>query len=273
MGALFGSLTALSIGVADLFGRRVVIRRGAIVAATILQAVGVVASVGFLVAFGGEPIAVDLVVGLVSGVGMGLGLYGYFSGLRVSSSAVVAPVVATLSSVIPFTYALARGATASTLALAGAVVAISGLVLVSTRQAPAANVVVGLRWSVLSGLGYGTGLSVIIEAGEDSGVWPALMQRTAAFGFMLAVLWKAGGGFPLVGVRLAGITAGTVGALSTVFYLLAVQADPTPAVVTASMFPAVTVVVGRFVYGDTVSRRQVVGLLVVLLGVTAVVAG
>ena len=266
MGALFGSLTALSIGLADLFGRRVVVRRGAVVAATVLQAVGVVATVLLLVVLGGEPIGADLAVGLVSGVGMGIGLWGYLSGLGVSSSAVVAPIVAAMSAVIPFTYALARGAAASALAVVGAVVAIGGLVLVSTRQTAASNVAAGVRWSVLSGLGYGTGLSVIIEAGEDSGVWPALMQRCGALAVMIVVVVRARGGLPLV-------TAGTFGALSTITYLLGVQADVTPAVVTASMFPVVTVVVGRFVFGDEVTRRQVVGLLIVLAGVTAVVAG
>lgn len=273
MGALFGSLTALCIGIADLFGRRVVVRRGAVVAATILQAVGVVASLGFLVILGGDPIGRDLVVGLISGAGLGLGLWGYLSGLGVSSSAVVAPIVATMSAVIPFVYALARGASASGFAIVGAVVAIGGLVLVSTRQSAAANVAAGVRWSLLSGVGYGMGLSAIIEATEDSGVWPAVMQRTAALAFMLVVVWRTRGGLPLVGVRLAGIASGTIGALSTVTYLIAVQADATPGVVTASMFPAVTVVVGRFVYGDAVSRRQVAGLIVVLVGVTAVVAG
>lgn len=273
MGALFGLLTALSIGIADLFGRRVVVRRGAVVAATMLQAVGFVASCLLLVLLGGDPIGEDMIVGVVSGVGFGVGLWGYLSGLGVSSSAVVAPIVAAMSAVIPFAYTLARGATASALAIGGAIVAIAGLVLVSTRQAPAANVREGVRWSIISGLGYGVGLSVIIEATEDSGVWPAVMQRFGALAFMIVIALKAGQGLPVSGVRIAGITSGTIGALSTVFYLLAVQADPTPAVVTASMFPAVTVVVGRFVYGDIVSRRQVVGLGVVLVGVVAVVAG
>lgn len=272
MGALFGLLTALSIGIADLFGRRVVVRRGAVVAATMLQLVGVVATFAMLIVLGGEPIGADMVVGLASGVGFGIGLWGYLSGLGVSSSAVVAPIVAALSAVIPFTYTLVRGGSASALAIGGAVVAIGGLVLVSTRQAPAANVAQGVRWSVVSGLGYGFGLSVIIEATEASGVWPAAMQRLGALSVMVVIALRAGQGLPVSGVRIAGITAGTVGALSTVFYLLAVQADPTPAVVTASMFPAVTVVVGRFVYGDVVSSRQVVGLGVVLVGVIAVVA-
>ena len=76
----------------------------------------------------------------------------------------------------------------------------------------------------------------------------------------------------MLGVRLVGIIAGAFAALSTIWYLLGVQADTTPAVVTASMFPAVTVVIGRFVFGDEVGRRQLAGLVVVLAGVTAVVA-
>ena len=76
-----------------------------------------------------------------------------------------------------------------------------------------------------------------------------------------------------VGVRLAGVASGVFAATSTVFYLLGVQADATPAVVTASMFPAVTVVVGRFVYHDDVVARQVGGIGLVVLGVIGVAVG
>ena len=116
------------------------------------------------------------------------------------------------------------------------------------------------------------GLSVVIEATEASGAWPAVGQRAAAMLIMVLVVARSQRQVPLVGVRMLGIAAGVVAAMSTVFYLLGVQADPTPAVVTASMFPAVTVAVGRLVFGDSVSRAQVIGLGVVLIGVTAVVA-
>jgi len=52
----------------------------------------------------------DALIGLFSGLGLGLGLLWYFTGLTHSSSAVVAPLVATLSAVIPFLYAVVRGA-------------------------------------------------------------------------------------------------------------------------------------------------------------------
>ncbi len=67
----------------------------------------------------------------------------------------------------------------------------------------------------------------------------------------------------------AGIAAGVFAAASTIFYLLGVQADATPAVVTASMFPAVTVIVGRLAYRDSVSGMQLVGIVVALAGIVA----
>lgn len=272
MGALFGALAALSIGMSDLFGRHVVNRRGPIVASVVIQAVGVVASLLMLLVVTSEFVGIDLVIGFASGLGLGLGLWGYLSGLGVSSAAVVSPIVATMSAIIPFCYALARGADASGWAIAGALVALGGLVLISSSGGRVANVAAGVRWSLVSGLGYGFGLSIVIEATEASGVWPAVTQRVGALALMVVVAFRMKGGLPLLGVRLTGIAAGVFAATSTVWYLLGVQADATPAVVTASMFPAVTVLVGRFVYHDTVTRLQVLGLLVVLVGVTGVVA-
>jgi drug/metabolite transporter (DMT)-like permease len=272
MGALFGALTALCIGASDLFGRRVVAARGALATAMAMQAVATVASAVMLLAVSSRFDARDFLIGLISGIGLGVGLGCYFGGLARSTATVVSPIVATLSAVIPLAYAILRGADASTWALGGAAVAIIGLVLITVGGGQVAHVAAGVRWSVISGLGYGVGLSIVIEVSEASGAWPAVAQRLAAFVLMLAIAVRSTGGVPtLGGARIVVLVAGTFAALSTVFYLLGVQADPTPAVVTASMFPAVTVAVGRTFYGDPVSRVQLLGLLVVLLGVGGVV--
>ena len=153
-----------------------------------------------------------------------------------------------------------------------AVVALAGLILVSFGGGPIANIAAGVRWSVISGFGYGFGLSIIMEASESSGAWPAVTQRVAALGLMVMVASRTGTGFALLGVRAAGIAAGIFAAASTIFYLLGVQADATPAVVTASMFPAVTVIVGRLAYRDSVSGVPLIGIVVALAGIAGVVA-
>ncbi|MEO6651307.1 MAG: EamA family transporter [Ilumatobacteraceae bacterium] len=272
MGAVFGALSAVSIGLTDLFGRHVVNRRGSLVAAMIIQAVATVASGGALLVIASQFGVRDLLIGGVSGVGLGIGLACYLTGLQHSSSAVVAPVVATMSAVIPFAYAVTRGSAASPWSFIGAAVAIGGLLLITAGGGPVRDVQAGLRWAVASGLGYGFGLSVAIEASAESGAWPAVAQRAVAFVLMAVLVGRAHGAVPIVGVRAFGIAAGVFAAASTVFFLLGVQADATPAVVTASMFPAATVTIGALVFGDRVNRTQVAGVGVVLVGVAAVVA-
>ena len=272
MGAFFGALSAISIGLADLFGRQVVNRRGAVVATMIIQAVATVTSLALLVVVASRFSVTDVVIGAISGLGLGVGLACYLGGLVRSTAAVVSPIVATMSSVIPFAYAVARGAAVSAWSFAGAAVAVAGLVLITAGSGAIRDVAVGLRWALASGLGYGFGLSVVIDASDESGAWPAVAQRAAAFSLMALFVVRSHGRIPIVGVRALGVAAGVAAAGSTIFYLLGVQADATPAVVTASMFPAVTVTVGALMFGDRVTRWQVVGVGVVLVGVAAVVA-
>ena len=78
---------------------------------------------------------------------------------------------------------------------------------------------------------------------------------------------------PPRGIRWPPLFSGIFGGLASTLYLFGLQADALPAAVTGAMFPAVSVVVGRFVFGDAVRVPQVVGLILVLAGVTGVVIG
>jgi drug/metabolite transporter (DMT)-like permease len=270
----FGLLTSLSIGLADLFGRRVVNARGPIAAGAALQFIAIFTSLAALLIVNSTFDVGDFAIGLASGLGLGVGLFAYFSGLRKSSSAVVAPLVATMSAVIPFGYAVARGADPTLIALLGAVVAVGGLVLITMGGGRVEHMRDGIRWGMISGLGYGFGLSVVIEASESSGSWPAVAQRVSALALMLAFARTSSVAVvPSAGLRGAALIAGVFAGGSTIFYLLGVQANATSAVVTASLFPAVSVVVGRFVYDDVVAPRQVAGIGVVLAGVILVATG
>jgi len=271
VGIIYGALTSLSIGLADLFGRRVVNTKGPIVAGAAMQFVAIITSVLAVVLVPGRFIVGDVVIGLASGLGIGIGLWGYFSGLERSSSAVVAPLVATMSAVVPYTYAVVRGASPALLAVLGAVVALVGLIVITLGAGRTESMAAGLRWGLVSGSGYGFGLSIVIETDEASGAWPSVGQRIAAFGLMILLARRARlHPIPPPGLRVTAVAAGVMAGLSTIFFLFGVQADATSAVVTASLFPAVSVVVGRFVYSDDVSQRQIVGIAIVLLGVIGV---
>lgn len=271
MGIIYGALTSLSIGLSDLFGRRVVNARGPIVAGAAMQFVAIITSLVAVALVSSRFVVGDVIIGLASGVGIGVGLWGYFSGLERSTSAVVAPVVATMSAVIPYAYAVARGATPALLAVVGAAVALAGLIIITLGGGRTESMAAGLRWGVVSGSGYGFGLSIVIEATDASGAWPSVGQRIAAFALMIALASRMRlDPRPPLGLRVAAVVAGVMAGLSTIFFLFGVQADATSAVVTASLFPAVSVVVGRLVYGDDVVPRQILGIAIVLLGVIGV---
>jgi drug/metabolite transporter (DMT)-like permease len=268
---LFGLLTSLSIGTSDLFGRRLANARGPIVTGVLLQSVALATSLVAVVVVASRFSGSDLAIGIASGFGTGFGLAAYFAGVSRSSSAIVAPIVATLSSVVPYTYALLRGAAPTALGIVGALVAIAGVGVITVGRVRAASLATGVRWGVVSGLGFGVGLSVVIDASDEGGAWPAVGQRLAAVVLMLAVA-RATRTVVRVPRRLVatGVVSGVFAGLSTVFFLLGVEVEPTSTVVAGSVFPAFIVLVGRFVYGDEVLPRQVVGIGVVLVGVVLV---
>ncbi len=78
MGAFLGLLSALSIGFADLFARRVLREASPFVTSFMISVFAALTSIGAVVAFGSSMRAADFVVGIVSGVGMGVGIAAYY---------------------------------------------------------------------------------------------------------------------------------------------------------------------------------------------------
>ncbi len=256
----------------DLFGRRVIGKSSVITTAVTMQFVAIFGSLIPLLVIAGEPRADDLIRGGLSGLGLGVGLACYYGGITRSSSTVVSPLVATMSAVVPFTYTVITGGPAPVLAIAGATVAVGGLILITIGGRAATAVWTGLAWGLVSGSGYGFGLTVVIDTASESGSWPAVTQRIGAFALMLAI--ASASRTPKVpprGARLSGLMAGGFAAFSTIFFLAGVQADPGPVVITAAMFPAGSVAVGKLFYSDPVSRSQAVGIAAVLIGTAGVV--
>lgn len=274
MGAVFGILAALGIGLSDLFGRRVVHATHALTATAVVQAVAVVTSVATVGLVDSSPITRDLIIGLASGLGFGGGLSLYFGGLNRSSSTVIAPLVATLSAIIPFTYSAVVGETPGALAIGGAIIAFAGLGLITVGGGEAARVTQGLLWGSMSGLCYGFGLTVIIEVSDASGAWPVVTQRIAALAVVVAAATVVKVSVvPPRPLRRTAALSGVFAGLSSLAYLYGVRIDAPVAVVAGSTFPAFSVAVGWLAFGDEVSRLQLVGIAAVLGGVAAVVTG
>ena len=276
MGALFGLLASTAIGVSDLSGRRVVKHCHVLTAMVVVQASALAFSLAVAPLFGVTFAGGDLLRGLVSGLGLGTGLACYYTSLGRAGAAVAAPVVATLAAVIPFAYTTLRGHDPPLLAVVGAAVAFGGLGLVTAggaRDARGAQVRAGTAWALVSGLGYGVGLSVLVDLSDSSGLWPAAGQRLSALVLMLAMAAMRGLP-PLPPRKVMGFAAltGLASASVTLFYIIGVWFDPPATVVGASMFPVMSVIVGRLAYQDPINARQGAGIAAAVAGVSAVVA-
>lgn len=149
-----------------------------------------------------------------------------------------------------------------------------GLAIIAAGVVELARLRAGVLWGVLSGVSYGIGISVLVEASATAGAWPAVAQRVCGSVVLGCVALAAKVAiWPPQGQQINGLLAGSLAGLTSVFLLIGLRVDAPPAVVTQSMFPVVSVVVGFVYFGDRVVGRQVVGLGLVLLGIAAVVGG
>lgn len=273
MGALFGLLTSACIGTSDLFGRRVVTRCHVLSAMVVFQGAAALMSLGILLFIPGTFAGDDFMRGLASGFGLGAGLALYYTSLDRAGSAIAAPVVATLSAVIPFAYTTLRGHDPPLIGIIGAAVAFGGLGLVTAGGTRGRHVATGTVWATLSGLGYGVGLSVLVDLSESSGAWPGFGQRLTSVGLMAAVVAIRGlPALPPPEVMGFALLTGVASAGATIFYIVGIWFDPPATVVGASMFPVMSVIVGRIAYQDSLNTRQGIGVVAAVAGVIAVVA-
>ncbi len=273
MGALFGLLTSGAIGVSDLFGRRVVMRCHVLSAMVIFQGTAAVVALALVPFVPGSFASDDFVRGLVSGLGLGTGLACYYTSLDRAGSAVAAPIVATLSAVIPFAYTTLRGHDLTLVAIIGAAVAFGGLALVTAGGTRGANVLAGTAWALVSGISYGVGLGVLVDLSETSGAWPGFGQRLTSVAAMAAlVVVRRVPMLPPFDVMGFAMLTGVASASATIFYIVGIWFDAPATVVGASMFPVMSVIVGRVSYHDSINMRQAIGIAAAVIGVTAVVA-
>ena len=274
MGALFGVLSSLSVGVSEMFGRRGAKVTGVLAVCVVSQGVAAVAAFAMLLWLPSQPTWPDLGRGAVSGAGFGIGMVAYLGGLMRSSATVIAPMVATMTVVIPFGVAVAGGAEMTGLAALGVGVALVGLLFITAGGRVGSGTLAGLLWGATSGFGYGVGLAALIGTSSAGGSWPAVVQRlVACLLTVVAALVVHSPVVPRGAVRWTALWSGVFGGLASVLYLLGIQADVLPAAVTGAMFPAISVAIGRLVFGDSVRSVQLLGLGLVLAGVAGVVAG
>lgn len=295
MAVLLGLFVALTYGAGDFFGG-VAAKRAAtaqvVVGAFALALVGLVVATAGWAVFGDlpRPAGRDLAIGLGAGVAGPIGVGCLYRGLSLGRMSVVAPITAVVAAVVPFTWGLVEGERPGGLAIAGAVVAMAAVVLISAAPAHPDDTapvhvprhpLVGLVPTALaSGLAFGVVYVLLGSATDDAALWPLVTARATAVavgGAALVALAVRAGRPGLEGLRLpraalaTTAAAGILDVTANAAYLAATRTGLLSVVaVLSSLYPAATVVLARLVLGERLHRIQLAGLALAAAGVTAI---
>ena len=198
----------------------------------------------------------------------------YYLGLQQSTATLVAPIVASLSAMLPYLYAVGRGAPSSSLAVAGAAVAVLGLVFVTGGAVSPERLRAGVKFGLLSGLAYAWAAVSFIEAADVEGWWPAVGQRASGLLVLLPIATVMGRRrYPPPGQRINGMMSGLLTAVVSVLYLASLGINAAVGSVALSTFPVFSVVIGRVFFADALQRSQIFGIALVVGGMAALSLG
>lgn len=274
MPVLFGLLAALLIGSSDFLGARSAGKTTALQTTTAAFLGGAVV-VAIYSPFLGSPNGRDLLLGALSGVATFIALTTLWLGYAKSSIGIAAPVAAVVSTVLPVLWKAARGEVPGAFGWAGVAVGVSALVLTSwaPRRADGFDEVRnGVVLGGLGGVAFGAMFLIAVATSEDSGTWPVVSQRAAAFVVAVGV-GLATGRRPfadLASVRWS-LLAGVLGASGVASTVYAGQRGPlAPVIVAGSMYTVVAVALAWIFLRQQLSRRQIVGLVTAVVGVALI---
>jgi drug/metabolite transporter (DMT)-like permease len=202
----------------------------------------------------------------------------FYRALAIGTMSVVAPISATAAAV-PVLVGLAEGERPGGLQIAGMAAALAGVILASREPVeegcpPANRAAIGL--ALVAAAGFGTFFVGIDRASATAEVpWVIVVQRCCSVSLLVIATLVVRPSLPrdgasllvLAAVGLLDLGANGLYALATTKGLLSVVS------VLGSLYPAVTVVLARFVLAERIARVQEVGVVLALAGVVAISAG
>ncbi|MFG2040710.1 EamA family transporter [Dactylosporangium sp. NPDC048998] len=269
IGIMLAALSGLVWGVGDFAGGKASQRADALLVVVLSKAASLPLLALYLLVM---PAAVQprtLAWGAAAGLLGVLGMFVFYRALAGGAMAIVAPVSAVTTALLPVAFGLASGERPGALALTGAACAIAAIGLVSAAGGPTGRVtgrLVGL--ALLSGAAFGLFFTCLSRAGDEAGgqagLWPIAGAQLAALalGAPLVVRRLRAGAPRPAGAPLRWLVlAGTLDMSANALYLLAVgRGDLSIIGPVASLYPVSTVLLAMLVDRERMRPLQLAGL-------------
>jgi drug/metabolite transporter (DMT)-like permease len=195
----------------------------------------------------------------------------FYRALSQGRMGLTAPVAAVLGAAIPTLFAMFTEGAPSPLHIAGFLLAGIGIWLISrTEDGSGAD---GIGLAALAGIGFAGFYLCMRQAGNGSALWIAGLSRLASFTITgIIVLLTRARRITLHSARW-GIFAGCLDVTGSALFVRASQAGRLDtAVVLTSLYPAVTVLLARFILKEHFTRWKAIGMFAALLAVPMIAA-
>lgn len=270
--------SSMLFGFADFAGG-VATRRAAAISVVAASQVAGAALIFVLVATigRGEPTASAFAWGTAGGVVGSLGLVILYHALATTRMTVAAPSAAVAGAVVPVIVGVALGERPDLVAWWGVALAVPAVALVTVGHG-AGEARPGATRAFLAGGAAGTlfGLFGVFlsRTASTSGMWPLVAARLASIVAvaLVALVWRRPL-LPPTRVLPVAVAAGVLDMGANAAFVVGLRAGYLSLVaVIASLYPAVTIALARFVLRERIGRLQAVGL-VLAAGAVALIAG
>jgi drug/metabolite transporter (DMT)-like permease len=274
---LLGLAAAVLYGGGDFIGGMATRRAHVLTVLVLVEAAGVIAALAAAVLSPGGASLIGLAWGFGAGVVGGLGLIIFYVGLATGPMSVVAPVSGLVSTVLPVAVALAWGERPGAGVYAGALLCLVAIVLASSAGDTGTSRGPGrpgraIAYGTGAGTAFGLFFLLIRNAGQSGAVWPVAAGRVGELVAVLATALVLRRGLQTRGLDgrllLAAAFAGVIDVIANICYVAATRTGMFGlAVVMASLYPGVTVLLARVVLGERLRWIQRAGLAIAAVGV------
>ena len=279
---LLGLAAAVLYGSGDFLGGMATRKAHVLAVLTVAETAAVIAALAATAIWPGPASLAGLAWGISAGLTGGFGLIIFYVGLATGPMSVVAPVSGLVSTILPVAVALAEGERPGAGVYAGALLCLVAIVLASSAGDTSAVARPGrpgraIGYGIASGTLFGLFFLLIRNAGQSGELWPVAAGRIGELAIVLiaaAVLRRGllprGAGGRLM---LAAAGAGVIDVVANICYVAATRTGTFGlAVVLASLYPGVTVLLARAVLGERLRWVQQAGLALAAIGILLVAA-
>jgi drug/metabolite transporter (DMT)-like permease len=281
---LLGLAAAVLYGSGDFLGGMATRRAHVLAVLTVANTAAVIVTLAVAAMAPGVANLAGLAWGISAGLAGGLGLIIFYIGLATGPMSVVAPVSGLVSTILPVGVALTEGERPGLGVYAGALLCLVAVVLASsaghTSPAPGTGRPGpgrAIGYGVASGALFGLFFLLIRNAGQSGMFWPVAAGRIGELAVVLIAVAVLRPGLLSRGANalllLAAAGAGVIDVVANICYVAATRTGMFGlAVVLASLYPGITVLLARVVLGERLRWVQRAGLALAAIGILLVAA-